>query len=81
AVNRCRQRFLFRYEDLTERKGYVYELAKLVKAFNFLSSFYHYEEAIEQFVLFAEFIQPQLIKEGSESELMKAIKEKFRKVK
>ncbi len=73
AANRCRQRFLFRYEDLTERKGYVYELAKLVKAFNFLSSFYHYAEAIEQFVLFAEFIQPQLIKEGSESELMKAI--------
>ena len=72
-VNRCRQRFLFQYDDLTERKAYVYELAKLVKAFNFLSSFYHYEEAIEQFVLFAEFIQPQLIKEGSESELMKAI--------
>lgn len=73
AVNRCRQRFLFRYDDLTERKAYVYELAKLVKAFNFLSSFYHYEEAIEQFVLFAEFIHPQLIKQGSESELMKAI--------
>ncbi len=47
--------------------------ANILKAFNFLSSFYHYEEAIEQFVLFAEFIQPQLIKEGSESELMKAI--------
>lgn len=45
----------------------------MVVASNFLSSFYHYEEAIEQFVLFAEFIQPQLIKAGSESELMKAI--------
>jgi len=73
AVNLCRQRFLFQYDDLTQRKAYVYELAKLVKAFNFLSSFYQYEEAIEQFVLFAEFIQPQLIKEGSESELLKAI--------
>jgi hypothetical protein len=31
----------------------VYELAKLVKAFSFLSSFYHYEEPIEQLVLFA----------------------------
>jgi type I restriction enzyme, R subunit len=72
-VNRCRQRFLFQYDDLDHRKAYVYELAKLVKAFNFLSSFYHYEEAIEQFVMFAEFIQPQLIKQGSESELMKAI--------
>ncbi|MDP3589632.1 MAG: hypothetical protein Q8R54_03740, partial [Methylobacter sp.] len=72
-VNRYRQRFLFRYDDLTERKAYVYELSKLVKAFNFLSSFYHYEEAIEQYVLFAEFVQPQLIKQGSESELMKAI--------
>ncbi len=73
AVNLCRQRFLFQYDDLTQRKAYVYELAKLVKAFNFLSSFYHYEEPIEQFVLFAEFIQPQLIKEGSTSDLMKAI--------
>ncbi|QWF71614.1 type I restriction endonuclease subunit R [Methylomonas paludis] len=72
-VNRCRQRFLFQYEGLTERKAYVYELAKLVKAYNFLSSFYQYDEAIERFVLFAEFIQPQLIKEGSESELMRAI--------
>lgn len=72
-VNRCRQRFLFQYDDLNQRKAYVYELAKLVKAFNFLSSFYHYEETIEQFVLFAEFIQPQLIKEGAVSELMKAI--------
>ncbi|MCX7097660.1 MAG: DEAD/DEAH box helicase family protein [Methylococcales bacterium] len=73
AVNRYRQRFLFQYDNLPERKAYVYELAKLVKAFNFLSSFYHYEEAIGQFVLFAEFIQPQLIKEGAISELMQAI--------
>lgn len=72
-VSRCRQRFLFRFESLDERKAYVFELAKLVKAFNFLSSFYSYDEAIEQFVLFAEFIQPQLIKQGSESELMKEI--------
>ena len=55
-VNRCRQRFLFRFESLDERKAYVFELAKLVKAFNFLSSFYSYDEAIEQFVMFAEFI-------------------------
>jgi type I restriction enzyme, R subunit len=73
AVHRYRQRFLFQYDDLTQRKAYVYELTKLVKAFNFLSSFYHYDEVIEQFVLFAEFIHPQLIKEGSVSELMKAI--------
>ena len=72
-VNRYRQRFLFQYDNLIERKAYVYELAKLVKAFNFLSSFYHYEAVIEQFVLFAEFIQPQLLKEGAISELMKAI--------
>jgi len=72
-VNRCRQRFLDSYDDSAARKAYVYELAKLVKAFNFLSSFYHYHAAIEQFVLFAEFIQPQLIKEGNVSELMAAI--------
>ncbi len=37
----------FYYETLAERKDYIYQLAKLIKAFNFLSSFYNYSEDIE----------------------------------
>jgi len=72
-ANRCRERLRFFYETAAERKDYIYQLAKLIKAFNFLSSFYSYSENIEQFVFFSEVIGLQLIKEGSESELMKEI--------
>jgi type I restriction enzyme R subunit len=61
------------YETITDQKDYIYQLAKLVKAFNFLSSFYKYSQQIEQFVFFSEAIGSQLIKEGSESELMNDI--------
>jgi type I restriction enzyme R subunit len=73
-INRYRQRFNFTYEKAEDRRTYVYKLANLVKAFNFLSSFYQYSEEIERFILFAEFVQLQLIKEGSESELMADIR-------
>jgi type I restriction enzyme R subunit len=76
-INRYRQRFNFTYEKAEERRAYVYKLANLVNAFNFLSSFYQYSEEIERFVAFAEFIQSQLIKEGSESELMADIRKVF----
>ncbi|MDP3010927.1 MAG: hypothetical protein Q8N30_17915 [Methylococcales bacterium] len=69
-VNLLRERLRFFYETIADQKDYVYQLAKLVKAFNFLSSFYKYSQQIEQFVFFAEAIGSQLIKEGSESELM-----------
>ena len=76
-VNQLRQRLRFFYETISEQKDYVYQLDKLVKAFNFLSSFYQYSEEIERFVFFAEIIGSQLIKEGSESELMKEISNVF----
>lgn len=69
-VNLLRERLRFFYETIADQKDYVYQLAKLVKAFNFLSSFYKYSQQIEQFVFFAEAIGSQLIKQGSESELM-----------
>ena len=72
-VSRYRVRLVFFYETLADQKDYVYQLAKLVKAYNFLSSFYKYSEQIEKFVFFAEAIGSQLIKEGSESELMNDI--------
>jgi len=45
-----------------------------VKSYHFLSSFFGYEEPIRDFVAFCEFIGPQLIKEGSISELMKQVR-------
>lgn len=72
-VNRLRERLKFFYETIVEQKDYIYQLAKLVKVFNFLSSFYKYSPQIEQFVFFSEAIGSQLIKEGSESELMDEI--------
>jgi type I restriction enzyme R subunit len=72
-ASRYRVRLVFFYETLADQKDYVYQLAKLVKAYNFLSSFYKYSKQIVQFVFFAESIGSQLIKEGSESELMNDI--------
>lgn len=79
-INRYRQRFIFAYEKAEDRRAFVYKLASFVKAFNFLSSFYQYSEEIERFVLFAEFVQTQLIKEGSASELMEDIRKVVLKI-
>jgi type I restriction enzyme, R subunit len=44
-----------------------------VRTFHFLSSFFTYSPEIKEFAAFAEYVGPQLIKEGSVSELMKQI--------
>ncbi len=49
-------------------------LAKFVKSYHFLSSFFGYEEHIPAFVAFSEYVGPQLIKSGSVSELMKLVR-------
>ena len=55
-------------------KSFVYLLAKFVKSYHFLSSFFSYEKLVRDFVAFCEFIGPQLIKAGSVSELMKLVR-------
>jgi type I restriction enzyme R subunit len=52
----------------------VYLLARFVKSFHFLTCFFSYPPEIREFAAFAEYIGPQLIKEGSMSELMKQIR-------
>ncbi|KIU53303.1 restriction endonuclease subunit S [Pseudomonas putida] len=73
-ANELRQRFQAHITDPEERKSFVYLLAKFVKSYHFLSSFFSYEEPLRDFVAFCEFVGPQLIKAGSVSELMKLVR-------
>jgi type I restriction enzyme R subunit len=75
AVNGLRVRFQGRLTSLDDRKSFVYLLARLVKSFHFLTCFFTYPEEIKEFVTFAEYVGPQLIKQGTVSELMKQIRQ------
>lgn len=75
SVNGLRVRFHARLTDLEDRKTFVYLLAKFVKSFHFLTCFFTYADEIKEFATFAEYIGPQLIKQGSVSELMKLIRQ------
>ncbi len=67
-----------RFQDMVlvpdERKSLVYLLAKFVKSYHFLTCFFTYHENIGIFSTFAEYVGPQLIKQGSVSELMKQVR-------
>jgi type I restriction enzyme R subunit len=53
----------------------VYLLARFVKSFHFLTCFFTYAPEIKEFATFAEYVGPQLMKEGTVSELMKQIRQ------
>jgi type I restriction enzyme R subunit len=74
-VNALRTRFQERLSDPEERKALVYLLARFAKSFHFLNCFFSFPAPIKEFVAFAEYVGPQLIKEGSVSELMKQIRQ------
>jgi type I restriction enzyme R subunit len=74
-VNELRVMFRSKITDLEQRKAFVYLLARFVKSFHFLTCFFAYSSAIGEFAVFAEYVGPQLIKEGSVSELMKQIRQ------
>lgn len=74
-VNALRVRFQARISSLEERKRYVLLLARFVKNFHFLTSFFTYPAEIKEFAAFAEYVGPQLIKKGSVSELMRQIRQ------
>jgi type I restriction enzyme R subunit len=73
-VNNLRKHFQQQITDPDERKSFVYLLAKLVKSYHFLNSFFSYDTEIQAFVAFCEYVGPQLIKEGSVSDLMKLVR-------
>lgn len=75
AVHVLRGRFQAHFLGIDERKSYVYLLARLVKAFHFLTCFFTYPMEIKEFAAFAEYVGPQLIKQGSVSELMQQIRQ------
>lgn len=74
AVNGLRVRFQAKLASLEDRKTFVYLLARFVKSFHFLTCFFTHPDEIKEFATFAEYIGPQLIKQGSVSELMKQIR-------
>ena len=75
TVNALRKRFQERIDALEDRKKFVYMLARFVKSYHFLTCFFTYPEHIALFAAFSEYIGPQLIKQGSISELMKQVRQ------
>lgn len=75
AVSGLRVRFHAHFSIAEERKNYVYLLAQMVKSFHFLTCFFTYSDEIKEFAAFAEYVGPQLIKQGAVSELMKQIRQ------
>jgi type I restriction enzyme R subunit len=74
-VNGLRLRFHAKLAKLDDRKALVYLLARFVKSFHFLSCFFSFPNEIKEFVTFADYVGPQLIKQGTLSELMKQIRQ------
>jgi type I restriction enzyme R subunit len=74
-VHALRARFHGHFAGIDDRKSYVYLLARFVKAFHFLTCFFTYGPEIKEFAAFAEYVGPQLIKQGSVSELMQQIRQ------
>src|SRR5439155_13540493 len=75
SVHALRARFLARIVDTEERKAFVYLLARYVKSFHFLTCFFTFAAELKEFATFAEYLGPQLIKQGSVSDLMKQIRQ------
>jgi len=73
-ISGLRLRFQTRLTSLEDRKSFVYLLARLVKSFHFLTCFFTFPDTLKEFTTFAEAVGPQLIKQGSVSELMKQIR-------
>lgn len=73
-VNGLRVRFQAKIIDLEQRKTFVYLLGRFVKSYHFLTCFFTYPEELARFAAFAEYVGPQLIKQGSVSELMQLIR-------
>lgn len=73
-VNALRTRFQAKLTTWSDRKEFVYLMARFVKSFHFLRCFFAYPQEIQDFAGFAEYVGPQLIKTGTVSELMKQIR-------
>lgn len=70
-----RSRFEAKMGDLESRKAFVGLLAKFAKSYVYLTAFFRYPKEVGEFAVFADFVGPQLIKEGKISELMKLVRQ------
>ena len=70
-----RTRFQEKLVENDERKAFVYLLARYVKTYHFLTCFFTYSVELGQFAKFCDYVGPQLIKQGSVSDLMKQIRQ------
>jgi type I restriction enzyme R subunit len=75
SVNVLRTRFQEKLTDPEDRKAFVYLLARFVKSFHFFTCFFTYAPEIKEYATFAEYVGPQLIKQGSVSDLMRQIRQ------
>jgi type I restriction enzyme R subunit len=73
-VNALRMRFRARIAGAEERKAFVYLLARFIKAYHFLTCFFTYPPEVREFAAFADYVGPQLIKQGTVSDLMQQIR-------
>ena len=74
-VSEWRTRFGNAIVEAEERKSFVYLLARFVKSYHFLTNFFSYSQEVGEFATFAEYVGPQLIKQGSLSDLMQQIRQ------
>jgi type I restriction enzyme R subunit len=74
-VAELREKFTNKISDQESRKEFAHRLARFVRSYHFLTCFFAYPETVKEFALFAEYVGPQLIKQGSVSELMKQIRD------
>ena len=74
-VSALRSRFQSKIAAPEERKAFVYLLTRYVKSFHFLTCFFTYASELKELATFAEYVGPQLIKQGSVSDLMKQIRQ------
>jgi type I restriction enzyme R subunit len=75
AVSALRIRFQAHFPSADDRKDYVYLLARLVKSYHFLTCFFTFPDDIKELAAFAQYVGPQLIKQGTVSDLMKQIRQ------
>ncbi len=73
-VSALRTRFQDKLTDGEGRKTFAYLLARFVKSYHFLTCFFSYSPTVAEFVTFAEYVGPQLVKAGTVSELMKQVR-------
>jgi type I restriction enzyme R subunit len=73
-VNALRVRFQAKLTNGEGRKAFVSLLARFAKSYHFLTCFFTYSAEIQEFVAFAEWVGPQLIKAGTVSKLMQQIR-------